>query len=89
MHTDRVVDVALSSDGRRMMSYSMDGQVQELDIPPPLAGGPEQVRRWVEVLTGLELDAEGAVRKLDAEALRQRRERLGQLGGSLDDPPER
>jgi WD40 repeat protein len=44
-------------------------------VPAPLAGEPERLRLWVEVCTGLELDASGAVVELDAAAWRQRRER--------------
>ena len=41
----------------------------------------EQVRRWVEVLTGLDLDADGTLQALDAETWRERRQALQARGG--------
>jgi WD40 repeat protein len=80
-HSDRVLRVGLSADRRWMMSFSNDGQVQQVRVPAALTGEPERVQCWVEVLTGLELDGQGAVRRLDEAALRQRQEYLRQLGG--------
>jgi hypothetical protein len=50
-------------------------------IPPPWKGPAERIRLWVEVNTGQELDAGGAVVELGAGAWEQRRQRLQQLGG--------
>jgi hypothetical protein len=36
---------------------------------------------WVEVLAGMELNGQGAIRPLTPGALRQRRRRLEELGG--------
>jgi hypothetical protein len=41
----------------------------------------KRLRLWVEVATGLELDAGGAVIDLDARAWRERWNRLQKLGG--------
>jgi WD40 repeat protein/tetratricopeptide (TPR) repeat protein len=49
-------------------------------LPVPMHGDPDSVRLQVEVATGLELDAEGRVRVLDAPAWRERRGRLGERG---------
>jgi hypothetical protein len=38
---------------------------------------------WAEVLTGLELDRDGLVHRLEASAWQQRRQRLQELGGPL------
>jgi hypothetical protein len=80
-HSDRILRVGLSADRQWMMSLSNDGQVQQVRVPAALRGEPERVQCWVEVLTGLELDAHGAVRRLDEATLGQRRECLRQLGG--------
>jgi WD40 repeat protein/tRNA A-37 threonylcarbamoyl transferase component Bud32 len=50
-------------------------------IPRPWKGHAERIRLWVEVNTGQELDAGGAVVGLGAGAWEQRRQRLQQLGG--------
>jgi ABC-type uncharacterized transport system ATPase subunit len=47
-----------------------------------VAGGVERIRPWVEVLSGKELQPDGAVRVLGAEPWRQRRQRLQALGGA-------
>ena len=51
------------------------------EVPAPLPGRAEQVRRWAEVVTGMELDGDGAVHVLDAATWGQRRLRLEELGG--------
>jgi WD40 repeat protein len=50
-------------------------------VPQPLQGTPERIRLWIEVLTGQELAADGAVVELDAKTWHERRDRLQQLGG--------
>ena len=49
--------------------------------PAPLEGDPERIRLWIEVNSGLALDAGGAIVELDANAWQQRQDRLQQLGG--------
>jgi hypothetical protein len=46
-----------------------------------MEGDVERIALWIQVRTGIELDDEGALRALDAEAWRERRERLRALGG--------
>ena len=50
-------------------------------VPQPLQGDPERIEVWVQVITGMELDAGGAVRVLDAEEWHPRKQRLEELGG--------
>ncbi|HEY7159330.1 MAG TPA: protein kinase [Gemmataceae bacterium] len=84
-HNEAVPFVAFTPDGKRMMSGSVNGEFRAQDVPRPLPGDTERIRCWVEVLTGMELDAEGTIRDLDADALQRRREQLNELGG----PPDR
>jgi hypothetical protein len=45
---------------------------------------PEQIALWLEVLTGLKLDAaQGSVRVIDNGAWRAARDRLMRMGGSV------
>jgi WD40 repeat protein len=83
-HNESVHFVAFTPDGRRMMSASTNGEFRAQDVPQPLPGDAERFRCWVEVLTGMELDAEEAIHDLDADALQRRRERLRELGGPPD-----
>ncbi|HVC98584.1 MAG TPA: hypothetical protein VND64_33265, partial [Pirellulales bacterium] len=83
-HGEAVYHVAFTSDGSRMMSISVNHEFRSQEVPVPLPGDAERIRCWVEVLTGMELDAEGTLRDLDAGAVERRRERLGELGGPPD-----
>jgi WD40 repeat protein/tetratricopeptide (TPR) repeat protein len=55
-------------------------------LPAPLQEGPGVVLLGTQVLTGLELDAEGQVRPLDAPAWQERRQRLGARGEAAPAP---
>jgi WD40 repeat protein len=81
VHEDAVHLVAFSGDGRMMLSGSLDGHVHRSAVPVPLTGDVSWLQCWIEVLTGLELTAQGGVHHLGPDDLRQRRERLRQLGG--------
>jgi WD40 repeat protein len=83
-HNEAVHFVTFTPDGKRMMSCSVNGEFRVQDVPVSLPGDAERIRCWVEVLTGMELDAEGAIRDLDAEAVELRRARLRELGGPPD-----
>jgi WD40 repeat protein len=73
--------VAFSPDGRQLATGCDDGRVRLADVPLPVPGDVERIRLWVEILTGMELDAAGAVGELDADTLRRHREQLDRLGG--------
>jgi WD40 repeat protein len=83
-HSESVDLVAFTPDGKRMMSFSTNGEFRAQDVPSLLPGDAERIRCWVEILTGMELDAEGTIHDLSAEALQERRERLRALGGPPD-----
>jgi WD40 repeat protein len=84
VHGEPVHLVGFTADGRTTVTCSMDQQFRRLQVPQPLPGEVEQVRCWVEVLTGMELDASGVARNLDPTRLMQRRRRLQELGGPPD-----
>jgi serine/threonine protein kinase/WD40 repeat protein len=66
----------------RFMAGTYDGRVYLFEMPQIVPDEPERVARWVEVITGLELDASGKVSMLDAVAWQERKVRLLQLGGA-------
>jgi hypothetical protein len=74
--------VALSPDGRTVLTGCDDAQIRFWEVPAPLEGEAERIAVWVRVLTGMDLDENDAVRVLDAAAWRKWRERLEQLGGA-------
>jgi WD40 repeat protein len=51
------------------------------EVPAPGAGEPEQVARWAEVITGLEMDDRGTAHVLDARTWHERRRALQERGG--------
>jgi hypothetical protein len=57
--------------------------------PAPIEADRGRMVRWAQVLTGLELDENGAVHVLDGAAWRQLREQLEKSGGALGLPPRR
>jgi hypothetical protein len=46
-----------------------------------MEGEVDRIVLWTQVITGLELDADGLVRVLDTRTWQQRRQRLEELGG--------
>jgi hypothetical protein len=71
---------AFSPDGRRFTTV-FGGRLTIHDVPQALRGDAERLRLWVEVNTGKELDAGGALVDLTPPEWRQRREQLQKLGG--------
>ena len=69
-HGERVYPLAFRPDGRLL---AVGGSVSHLwQLPDPAAGDADALRRRMESLTGLQLDADGAIRELAAEEGRGR-----------------
>ena len=85
---DRVVRVGFWADGKTFLTS--EGKYEPANselsvarywrIPTPVAGDDDQIELWIEVITGSELEADGGVRVLDADAWRSRRQRLQESG---------
>ncbi len=73
--------VAFSPDGKTILTASVDGSEWLWEAPAHLPDNVPRLAAWVETLTGLELDEQGAIHVLEPSAWRQRRDRLEQLGG--------
>jgi hypothetical protein len=71
-HQGVIWAVAFSPDGQTALTGSGDGKVQFWEVPPPLEGDVKRIVLWVQIKTGLEFDASGAVRALDAQTLEER-----------------
>jgi WD40 repeat protein len=81
-----VMAVTFSPDGRTLVTGGLDQTVRFRRMPQPVDGTPERIRVWVEVITGMTLDAAGVVHALDADQWQERRRRLEELGGPPDLP---
>jgi hypothetical protein len=82
VHRDPVSAATFAPGGRLLAIADESHAVRYWNLPAPVAGTPERVRPWVELLTGMELDAQGALTSLGAEPVQERRRRLDELGGS-------
>jgi WD40 repeat protein len=75
--------LALDPEGKWLAAATEnDAGVLLIPAAPPLPGDPEHIRLRIELATGMELDPGGAVVPVDAQAWRQRWERLQELGGA-------
>jgi WD40 repeat protein/tetratricopeptide (TPR) repeat protein len=81
-HRYWVTAVAFGPDGRTVLTGSADRTARLWEvIPAPLEADTDRLVVWTQVITGMELDADQAVRVLDAPTWRQRRQRLEEMGG--------
>ncbi|WP_425613736.1 WD40 repeat domain-containing serine/threonine protein kinase [Anatilimnocola sp. NA78] len=78
-------DLAFSPDGTKLWTAAFDRTVRAWELTPPTSGNVQQVVTWLQVLSGLELDADGVFRELNAATWLERRQMLTEFGG----PPER
>jgi WD40 repeat protein len=85
-HEGNVYAGCFKADGQALLTANRDGSktnvhVHTWRIPRPLDGDLERIGLWTQVITGMELDAAGAVHNLDPDTWDQRRQRLQALGG--------
>ena len=89
-HPHPVHRVAFWFDGKSIVTGHGEGvvginqpselQVRFGQVPTPLEGDPDLIELWVQVVTGMELEANGGVRPLDAAAWQERWQRLKDSG---------
>jgi tetratricopeptide (TPR) repeat protein len=82
-HPHQVFTVAFSPDGNNLLTGDYFYVARLFRKVPELPDDLERVATWVEVVTGLTLDAgQGTIQVLDNEGWRKRREQLEERGGS-------
>ena len=79
-HTDLVTDAAFGPDGRSIVTANRN-YLWSWAAPRPMQEDVERLELWIQVTTGMELDASDAVQYLDESSWRQRYQRLRALGG--------
>ena len=80
-HQAPVRRAAFSPDGKSIITKTEDNDPARLWDISLLPDDLARIATWIEVLTGLDLDEQGAVRVLDNATWSARRERLNQTGG--------
>ncbi len=87
-HSAPVRRVAFGLDGRTIMTAAVENAtsttqgegwtVRSWSVPTPLTGSAKQLELWAQVVTGMELEADGGVRVLDATAWQERQQKVVQ-----------
>jgi WD40 repeat protein len=87
LHPEPVLHIAFGPDDKTVWTgvgvrrnIGADNVAYVWPVPAPVAGAADQIERWVQMMTGMELDANGGVRVLDAAAWLERRQQLMDSG---------
>jgi WD40 repeat protein len=82
---EAVQHLRFSPDGGTLLTLGLRDKTKRMarlwPAPAALAGVPPRVTLWAQVVSGMELDADGRIHVLDAAAWQQRRQKLEALGG--------
>jgi len=73
--------VALDPSGEIVAAVGKNHGLLLWFLPDPVPGPPDRLVTWVQTITGLELEPEGAVHALNADTWRAKREELDAVGG--------
>ncbi len=80
-HKTRLALVAFPTESQ-VRTGTVNGTVRVWEAErSPIGGQPAHIRLWVEVITGFEMDEQGALRALDVQSWKERSARLKELGG--------
>jgi WD40 repeat protein/serine/threonine protein kinase len=80
-HPAHLTAVAFHPDGKAFLTAAGYVTARLWKVPAPFEGPVEHIKLWIQVQTGLELDASEAVVPLDTATLQRRWQRLQKLGG--------
>jgi WD40 repeat protein/serine/threonine protein kinase len=71
-HQWAIKSVSFSPDGNTVLTGSSDRTAQLWEVPAPLRGEVDRIALWTQVVTGMELDSDGAIHVLATEDWRAR-----------------
>jgi WD40 repeat protein/serine/threonine protein kinase len=72
-HQGVIWAVACQHKGTGALTGSADRTARRWELPQPVQGRPERLTAWIQVLSGLELNANGTARLLDVKLWQERR----------------
>jgi WD40 repeat protein/serine/threonine protein kinase len=73
-HADEVIRVEFAHNGQTLLTATKDQMAQTWPVPVAMTGSAEAIEIWAQVTTGMELEADGGVRILDAAQWQDRRQ---------------
>jgi WD40 repeat protein len=80
IHSGPVTQVAFWHDDKTVLTAGEDKIARFWQLSMPAEGDPDQLDLWAQVITGLELEANGGVRVLRPADWHERREKLKRSG---------
>lgn len=81
IHGHTISVAAFSPDSKALATNALNGTVRVWRLPAQVEGSPECIALWVQLWSTYELGQDGNFRSLNGPALRERRQRLDELGG--------
>jgi WD40 repeat protein len=69
-----VIRVAFGLNGETILTATEDQMARKWEMPPAMTGSAEEIELWTQVVTGMELEADNAVRILNAIEWQKRRQ---------------
>lgn len=67
-----LTDATFNPDGRSLLSTCEDGHLRLWKTPQPIPGNPENIERWIELLTGMRLDERNVPQFVDPDRANSR-----------------
>lgn len=75
-HDSPIQSVAIQPHGTKAVTGTQDGKLYIWRTPEPMIGSPDELVLWTQVVTGMELDANGTPRFLAPEEWLEHKQRL-------------
>ena len=85
-HPGSVVRVAFGLDGTTILTATEDEMARQWQVPTAMPGTAEHLELWAQVVTGMELEADGGVRILDAVEWQKWQQKLLSGGEAKPNP---
>jgi WD40 repeat protein len=85
-HAGEVIRVVFGHNGQTILTTTEDQLARSWPVPAAMTGTADQIELWAQVATGMELEADGGVRILDAAEWQKKRHELVQVVEAKPNP---